>query len=77
MRASVLKPLCGAEPCLYDNLATLCRQSVTGYQIVCGVRDPDDPAIAVVHRLQQDFPGTDITLVIDRACTAATSRSAT
>ncbi|WER49183.1 bacteriohopanetetrol glucosamine biosynthesis glycosyltransferase HpnI [Cupriavidus sp. WKF15] len=65
VRASVLKPLCGAEPRLYDNLATLCRQSVTGYQIVCGVRDPDDPAIAVVRRLQQDFPGTDITLVID------------
>ncbi|CAG2136444.1 hypothetical protein LMG31506_01668 [Cupriavidus yeoncheonensis] len=65
VRASVLKPLCGDEPRLYDNLATLCRQSVTGQQIVCGVRDPDDPAIAVVRRLQQDFPGTDIQLVID------------
>ncbi|TPQ28436.1 Fe-S oxidoreductase [Cupriavidus pinatubonensis] len=65
VRASVLKPLCGAEPRLYDNLATLCRQSVTGYQVVCGVRDPDDPAIAVVRRLQQDFPDIDITLVID------------
>lgn len=65
IRASVLKPLCGAEPRLYDNLATLCRQSVTGYQVVCGVRDPDDPAIAVVRRLQQDFPDTDLELVID------------
>lgn len=65
IRASVLKPLCGAEPRLYDNLATLCRQSVTGYQVVCGVRDPDDRAIAVVRRLQQDFPDTDLELVID------------
>jgi ceramide glucosyltransferase len=65
VRASVLKPLCGAEPRLYENLATLCRQSTAGHEIVCGVRDPDDPAIAVVRRLQQDFPDSDIALVID------------
>jgi len=32
-------------------------------QIVCGVRKADDPAIAVVHKLQADKPNVDITLV--------------
>lgn len=61
---TVLKPLSGAEPRLYDNLATLCRQDHPDYQIVFGVREADDPAVAVVQRLQADFPERDIDLVI-------------
>jgi ceramide glucosyltransferase len=32
-------------------------------QIVCGVREPDDPAIAVVRKLQADMPHIDLVLV--------------
>lgn len=62
---SVLKPLCGAEPRLYENLATLCRQRHPAYQIVFGVCAADDPAIGVVERLRADFPACEIDLVID------------
>jgi ceramide glucosyltransferase len=62
---SVLKPLCGAEPRLERNLATLCLQTHPCYQLVFGVRDPADPAAAVVARLAQRFPGVDMQLVID------------
>jgi ceramide glucosyltransferase len=62
---SVLKPLCGAEPHLERNLATLCRQTHPCYQLVFGVRDPGDPAIAVVARLARRFPGRDLRLVVD------------
>jgi ceramide glucosyltransferase len=62
---SVLKPLCGAEPRLYENLATFCEQTHPCYQLLFGVRSPRDPAIAVVHRLQRDYPDRDITLVVD------------
>ncbi|WP_295996504.1 bacteriohopanetetrol glucosamine biosynthesis glycosyltransferase HpnI [Rugamonas sp.] len=61
---TVLKPLSGAEPRLYDNLATLCRQDHPDYQIVFGVREADDAAVAVVQRLQADFPDLDISLVV-------------
>jgi len=61
---SVLKPLCGSEPRLYENLATLCRQDYPHYQIVFGVRDASDPAIAAVKRLQTDFPACDIALTV-------------
>ncbi len=62
---SVLKPLHGAEPRLYENLRSFCRQARANYQLVFGVRDADDPAIAVVQRLRTEFPQREIALVID------------
>jgi ceramide glucosyltransferase len=62
---SVLKPLCGAEPHLERNLATLCRQTHPCYQLVFGVRDPGDPAAEVVARLARRFPDIDMQLVAD------------
>ncbi|MCG5073989.1 bacteriohopanetetrol glucosamine biosynthesis glycosyltransferase HpnI [Paraburkholderia tagetis] len=62
---SVLKPLCGAEPRLYENLATFCEQHHPRYQLIFGVSSSKDPAIAVVQRLQAAYPGHDIALVID------------
>jgi ceramide glucosyltransferase len=62
---SVLKPLCGAEPRLYENLRSFCEQDHPCYQIVFGVRFAHDAAIAVVHRLQAQFPKLDLALVID------------
>jgi ceramide glucosyltransferase len=62
---SVLKPLCGAEPRLYENLRTFCEQRHGHFQLVLGVSSPDDPAIAVVRRLQSAYPKHDIELAID------------
>jgi ceramide glucosyltransferase len=62
---SVLKPLCGAEPRLYENLRTFCDQHHGHFQLVLGVSSPDDPAIAVVRRLQAAYPMHDIELAID------------
>lgn len=62
---TVLKPLHGSDAYLYDNLRSLCRQNYPTVQIVCGVRDPDDPAIPVVERLQREHPECQIDLVID------------
>ncbi|CAL1241609.1 bacteriohopanetetrol glucosamine biosynthesis glycosyltransferase HpnI [Candidatus Methylocalor cossyra] len=62
---SVLKPLCGAEPRLYENLRSFCAQDYPEFQLVCGVQEGDDPAIAVVHRLAREFPGLSLELVID------------
>jgi ceramide glucosyltransferase len=62
---TVLKPLCGMEPRLEANLATLCEQRYPAYQLVFGVRDPLDPAIVVVRRLARRYPKRDIQLVQD------------
>jgi ceramide glucosyltransferase len=62
---TVLKPLHGDEPLLEEALATLCQQDYPDLQVVFGVQDAADPAIAVVRRLQSRFPALDIVLVVD------------
>lgn len=63
---SILKPLHGMEPDLYAHLAGFCVQDYPGpVQIVFGVADPDDPAIAVVRKLMADFACCDLALVVD------------
>jgi len=62
---TILKPLCGREFELEENLASFCCQQGGDYQVVFGVSDPADPAIAVVERLRERFPGRDIGLVVD------------
>jgi ceramide glucosyltransferase len=62
---TVLKPLCGAERQLYECLRSFCVQDYRDYQIIFGVCAPDDPAIPVVRRLQREFSGRDIQLVVD------------
>ena len=64
---TLLKPLYGDEPLLEAALASVCAQDYPDYQIVFGVQDELDPAIAVVERLQQRFPERDITLVVNSA----------
>jgi ceramide glucosyltransferase len=63
---TVLKPLCGAEPGLDDTLRSFCSQDYAGeVQIVFGVQHPADPALAVVEQLRRDYPGLDLTIVVD------------
>jgi len=62
---SVLKPLCGVEPRLYENLVTFCEQAHPRFQLLFGVSSAVDPAIGVVRRLQAAYPQCDIELVID------------
>jgi ceramide glucosyltransferase len=62
---TLLKPLKGLDPQLYDNLCTFCRQQYPRFQLVFGVADRQDPAVAVVRALQREHPTLDIDLVID------------
>src|SRR5579859_2829780 len=62
---SLLKPLCGAEPSLYEHLRTFCLQDYPEYQIIFGVRDPADPARAVAERLAAEFPSLPIDIVVN------------
>jgi ceramide glucosyltransferase len=62
---TVFKPLHGAEPRLYENLRSFCLQTHPDYQLVFGVREAGDPAIAVVQRLRKEFPQHSIALAVD------------
>jgi ceramide glucosyltransferase len=62
---TILKPVCLPERSLYQNLRSFCEQDYPTYQVVFGVRDPDDPAIAVIESLIHDLPHHDLRLVVD------------
>ena len=64
---TILKPLRGAEHGLYERLRSFCEQPGSSLQIVCGVRDPADPALGAVRRLQAEFPQLDLQIA---ACPA-------
>jgi ceramide glucosyltransferase len=63
---TILKPLCGAEPETYECLRSFCDQAYPDFQIVFGVRSETDPAVAIVRRLQKEFPQRDLQITADR-----------
>lgn len=72
---SLLKPLYGAEPRLFDNLATFLTQAHDGpLQLVLGVQRANDPAIGVVDALKAAYPHADIDLVIDATVHGASGK---
>jgi ceramide glucosyltransferase len=64
---TVLKPLCGADPGLERNLESFFRQDHPDYELVFGVQDPADPALAVVERLRERYPDVRCQVVIHPA----------
>jgi ceramide glucosyltransferase len=62
---TILKPLCGTEPGLYEHLRSFCTQDYPSYQVVFGVRERNDPSLAVVDRLFQEFPDLALDVVVD------------
>ena len=63
---SILVPLCGEDGHLRDRLAALCRQEYDApLQIVCGVQDPNDPAIGIVKAVAAESNGVGVDLKVD------------
>jgi ceramide glucosyltransferase len=68
---SVIKPLCGVDQNAYQNLASFCQQDYPLYQIIFGIKDPQDPCLDIVRQLIHDFPDVDIKVVISDASIGA------
>jgi ceramide glucosyltransferase len=57
---SILKPLKGTDPEMYESLLSHCLQAYPEYEIIFGVSDPADAAIPLIERLKLEFPGCAI-----------------
>jgi ceramide glucosyltransferase len=62
---SILKPLHGAEPGLYENLRSFVEQDYPTVQIVLGTNEGNDTALPVARALIRDTPSADIAVVAD------------
>jgi ceramide glucosyltransferase len=72
---TILKPLYLGEPGLRENLESFFAQNFTApVQIVFGVHDAADPAIAIVHALQEKYPWFDTCIVADGAIYGANAK---
>jgi ceramide glucosyltransferase len=60
---SILKPLRGTDPHMYDAFRSHCLQDYPEYELIFGVSEADDPAIALVDGLKAEFPDRRIVLV--------------
>jgi ceramide glucosyltransferase len=63
---SILKPLRGTDPEMYDSFRSHCLQDYPEYEIIFGVSDTDDPAIQLVNQLKSEFPRSAIRLIVCR-----------
>jgi ceramide glucosyltransferase len=61
---SILKPVRGTDRGAYENYASFCRLDYPEYEIVFVVEDDDDAAIPVIRRVMDDYPATNIRLLI-------------
>ena len=61
---SILKPLRGVDPQMYESFRSHCVQDYPAYEIIFGVNEADDPAVDAVHQLMREFPECKIRLVI-------------
>ena len=61
---SILKPLKGTDPDIYESFRSHCLQDYPEYEVIFGVSDADDPAVASVEQLQREFPNHPIRLIV-------------
>ncbi len=62
---SILKPLKGMDDCLEENLRSFFILDYSQYELLFGIMEENDPAIAVVRRLQKEYPHIESKLIIN------------
>jgi ceramide glucosyltransferase len=67
---SILKPVHGLDPRFYEGIRSQAAQDYPEFEILFGVSDPADPAIAEIERLAAEFPARAIRLVRTSPSTA-------
>lgn len=63
-RVSILKPLCGLDDDLLENLTSFTRIEGVSHEIIFSIADRSDPAFDIAQRLCAVFPDAPFTIVV-------------
>lgn len=61
---SILKPLRGTDPEMYESFRSHCLVDYPEYEILFAVHDPNDAAVTLVEKLKLEFPERKIRLLV-------------
>jgi ceramide glucosyltransferase len=64
---TILKPICGLEKGLEENLRSTCIQDYPEFQVVFSAQRRDDPALPLLYALQSEFGPAKVDVVVDDA----------
>ena len=60
---SILKSLRGLDPHMYAAFRSHCLLDYPEYEVLFGAHDLKDPAVALVERLREEFPGKSVRII--------------
>jgi ceramide glucosyltransferase len=61
---SILKPVHGRDPRFYEAILSHATQEYPEFELLFGLTNPHDPAIADIERLRREFPARPIEIVL-------------
>ncbi|HET6513788.1 MAG TPA: bacteriohopanetetrol glucosamine biosynthesis glycosyltransferase HpnI [Thermodesulfovibrionales bacterium] len=62
---TILKPVCGPEKGLKENLRSACLQDYPEFQVVFSVQDPADPAIPLLREIHEEFGPDRVSVAVE------------
>src|SRR5262249_21273618 len=65
---SLIKPVCGLEKNLYENLSTACQQEYPEYEVIFSLQDPADRALPLLARIREENPTVPVRLILAPPC---------
>lgn len=73
---SLIKPVCGLEKNLYENLATACLQDYPRYEVIYSAQREDDPALKILYELNDNYPNVKMQIVVNEYAVGPNGRLA-
>lgn len=62
---SVIKPVCGLEKNLAENLSTACNQNYPDFEVIYSLQNETDPALNIVKGMRPDLKDDIIKVIVD------------
>lgn len=71
---SLIKPVCGLEKNLYENLSSACAQDYPDYEVLFALQNPEDPVLPILERIRAEHPERRVRIIVDPAAAGPNGR---